>query len=382
LLVFQLGRSGADGKFGLLTENAVKQFQRQHSLPDTGIVGPNTWNRLAELHPDILTATSDEEEIIEVGDITAPSITEIRDRVSAIYDQTETILESWQTAYENFGRVLQEDPEDSTRPDFGGVFTSVVSDLLVGQVLSLLPAGVGTATKTFIELMGKLSQELERARAAGLRLRISRWIRDSIGLMADTQNKIPDTKLQSMKEVSAYYENSPEPEKLRVSKDIDKALEALRHNNHNQNYLFLTIAWEFIRSFNGSVKLYIQAAFWNRGNPISWLDTRDWKVNKATLNEDIPRGQQIAQEMKRLYPEGINFDSWNIRRLFNFNIGGRVEPGWSTPGLPDVEYIVEYYENGGSHAPTGLPPDLPWQGWLERLKEGLPPTSNIVGLRN
>ena len=40
------GRWGADGKFGVATENAVKEYQRKKKLTDDGVVGVNTWNKL------------------------------------------------------------------------------------------------------------------------------------------------------------------------------------------------------------------------------------------------------------------------------------------------------------------------------------------------
>lgn len=39
-----------DGVFGPDTEEAVKLFQEEHRLEDDGVVGPETWARLAEVH--------------------------------------------------------------------------------------------------------------------------------------------------------------------------------------------------------------------------------------------------------------------------------------------------------------------------------------------
>lgn len=41
-----IGKSGADGKFGNDTENAVKEFQKSQSLVIDGIIGPETWAKL------------------------------------------------------------------------------------------------------------------------------------------------------------------------------------------------------------------------------------------------------------------------------------------------------------------------------------------------
>lgn len=42
-LNYNLGNTGADGKFGSMTEKAVKQFQEEHGLVVDGIVGVKTW---------------------------------------------------------------------------------------------------------------------------------------------------------------------------------------------------------------------------------------------------------------------------------------------------------------------------------------------------
>lgn len=45
-LNYNLGYSGADGKYGTMTEMAVKQFQTEHGLEVDGKVGPKTWTML------------------------------------------------------------------------------------------------------------------------------------------------------------------------------------------------------------------------------------------------------------------------------------------------------------------------------------------------
>ena len=54
-LGYDLGKWGADGDFGAATEAAVKIFQRDHDLPQTGIFGPTaqaTVGRLTAAEPE------------------------------------------------------------------------------------------------------------------------------------------------------------------------------------------------------------------------------------------------------------------------------------------------------------------------------------------
>ena len=46
---YSCGSSGADGKFGNGTKNAVIRFQKAHGLTEDGIVGRNTWKKLLGL---------------------------------------------------------------------------------------------------------------------------------------------------------------------------------------------------------------------------------------------------------------------------------------------------------------------------------------------
>lgn len=51
-LGYDIGSSGADGKFGKKTEAAVKAFQQDNGLSADGVVGPMTYQKLEEVAPD------------------------------------------------------------------------------------------------------------------------------------------------------------------------------------------------------------------------------------------------------------------------------------------------------------------------------------------
>ena len=75
-LGYDLGEWGADGDFGAATEAAVKTFQRDHGLPQTGIFGPT-----AQATVDRLTAAEPEPEptwTVTVRGLTAVDVDLIR----------------------------------------------------------------------------------------------------------------------------------------------------------------------------------------------------------------------------------------------------------------------------------------------------------------
>ena len=45
-LGYDVGATGADGRYGAKTEAAVKAFQKDHGLVADGITGPRTWEAL------------------------------------------------------------------------------------------------------------------------------------------------------------------------------------------------------------------------------------------------------------------------------------------------------------------------------------------------
>ncbi len=58
ILGYSVGTAGPDGKFGSKTEEAVKEFQRDHGLMVDGLVGPETTEKLADTYVEYVLAIS------------------------------------------------------------------------------------------------------------------------------------------------------------------------------------------------------------------------------------------------------------------------------------------------------------------------------------
>ena len=56
-LGYDVGATGADGRYGDKTEAAVKAFQKDHGLVEDGITGPRTWEALQTGHGTRFTVT-------------------------------------------------------------------------------------------------------------------------------------------------------------------------------------------------------------------------------------------------------------------------------------------------------------------------------------
>jgi peptidoglycan hydrolase-like protein with peptidoglycan-binding domain len=380
----------ADGKFGSQTQAAVKAYQKSIGRQDTGVVTPGTWNALAANCSDLLLPAVDgdgnplDDEEIVIHD----TVANYTFRLTEAFGVINGILGEWLQAYHAFREILHNVPVSATRPDFGKVFESQIKDVLLDGVKALIPSDVPeeltTITSKAVSLLEELANELDRARTANEQLEVNNWILNNEGRLTDIINlKMPDTQTQTIQDLTQWYTDHPD-EQTELLETIQNQLSNLRKERGDHTDYFLRIASEFIKSFNGQVTIEIKAADWtNREGLIPWDPVENWTVTSARIEglpkiDDKSSGELIADKMKEYKPSGISFDAWSITRIFYFNVGGAVEPGWITPGLSDTGFTIEYDENGSYNVKgPEFPANFPWDGWVQRLIDGLPPTPNI-----
>ena len=83
-LGYSLGICGVDGDFGVATEKAVREFQRDHQLTQDGICGPATWKALQQAADKIGTKPAEEHYTVTITGLTK--------------DQAEGLCKTWKTA--------------------------------------------------------------------------------------------------------------------------------------------------------------------------------------------------------------------------------------------------------------------------------------------
>ena len=76
-LGYSLGICGVDGDFGVATEKAVREFQRDHQLTQDGICGPKTWAALQDAVDRIGQAPAEERYTVTITGLTKEQADEI-----------------------------------------------------------------------------------------------------------------------------------------------------------------------------------------------------------------------------------------------------------------------------------------------------------------
>ena len=88
-----------DGKFGIRTQNAVTDFQKNNGLSQDGIVGRNTWNKLLNINPseNVLRNGSKNSAVLYLQRLLLSYLYPIKDLDGIFGQQTERAVRAFQT---------------------------------------------------------------------------------------------------------------------------------------------------------------------------------------------------------------------------------------------------------------------------------------------
>ena len=338
--VMQLQRAAGNAALQqLLRESAVQAVQR---APRTEIgIKP------VEVQP----AASDEKTNVELAqDIMGTQL---------------AILEYWETALENFDKVMTSQSNKAGQPNFKRVLFKYLEDKVVGELFkrSKLP-GVGEA----FSLMNKMGDELTRAEAA----KDSASLRDFFvtyrtvigklkGLILSTTTDFV-TKVRQTEEAKdrdpARHEN--EWAMLRIELIDTLAQLDYQHTLSTPENVFRLLSEQWLRDSTVSIDQV--------GRKASYVFIRleaDYTVRDAHIFGT--GGQKIAERLLLDTPGGIDVYSMKVPRFIHyFKEGAR---GATAVLKVDEKGIVDSKNSDGNYRPVH-----------ERLqRQGLAPTTKITG---
>jgi peptidoglycan hydrolase-like protein with peptidoglycan-binding domain len=176
---FPVGAAGPDGDFGGGTESAVRRFQAERGLPETGAADPDTIAAL-DLDPETL------EDLIELDTPGAPTGTGpggdadriIQDYADSRADFEAAIINSLQDALNNFESVLSHASTEEAKSDvMGAVFDKLLESLVkdvfdeLGKVNPWAKAGAYV-----IDGFKAASDEMKRAETARRSVTVRDWL--------------------------------------------------------------------------------------------------------------------------------------------------------------------------------------------------------------
>ena len=178
---YDLGRGGADGKYGDRTRKAIISFQGTHGLPGTGVADPATISSLS-LDPDTLEdmiEMDEEEPSDQPNELTDDAARVIEDFADTQADFNNDVAESLQNAIENFETVIQQASTKEARADVLGSVLSKLADSLINDVLGEAAKTISPwfkAGKFLLSGLQAASAESARAEAARRSVDARDWI--------------------------------------------------------------------------------------------------------------------------------------------------------------------------------------------------------------
>lgn len=212
-----------DGKFGNDTEAAVRQFQRQVGLPDSGIVDAATRTALSlGVTPSGTEQIRSSDIVFTVDEVTVlPAVEqEIERYASLVGTQLGKLLGTTQDALSQFSDVMKFGSTSEASPDlFGTVLASVFRAVAKFLKRTSVVAAVGLA----VDLFEGVGDELSRVGKARIGAAVVDWIREQRNIL-DARRRAWDAR-DFKEDVIEAYLNSADKDATFVA--ITAAMEQL-----------------------------------------------------------------------------------------------------------------------------------------------------------
>lgn len=308
-----------------------------------------------------------------------------------IMDKQYAILDGWDTALQNFDKVLTSASDKETKPDFQKSIMKFVGDEVVGDLVKLAmdSEAVGWAFKG-VKLLNTLAEEAERAEKA----EVSATLRDFyvqhktiIGKMKQstlsgkeefaTAARMKEEAMEQAESVAAAASSKGKKGTASVtiaaSKEADEygamrsamvdaygALDARLKVATPEN-LFVKLSEEWIRNatITAGMGVKLQAVVVIRLNP-------DYSVMDAHIQG--PGGQKIAEQLLKDNPDGVN--------VFNLEVP-RVVKLMAPNGWPSAMLSLDEDDNNTSMGSIAEGDTDALYRYL--MANGLPPTKKLDG---
>lgn len=295
------------------------------------------------------------------------------------------ILVGWDTALQNFDKVLTSASDKETKPNFNKVIKSFLEDKLMGEIISR--SKVPGASDAFV-LLGKLTGEMKRASAASEsatlrdfyvqhKTAVGKLQQSILALKSDFVTKVRQTRerMESAEGIAGTGRGSKGQGAVTIARSPESDVYGLMRMHlvetieHLNNRLKISTPEDLFRALS---EQWIRLATIRGGMGIRFPAFVIIRLKKdySIINAEIQGagGQKIAEQLLKDSPNGVDVFSLKVKR----RIVVYADNGWPSASLS--------LDANNKNINTGSFAEGRWRA-VERfvMTNGLPPTKNLKG---